>query len=304
MNKLKNKIGYYLSASLYYIFLVPLSFLPFTFIYWLSNGAAFALEYVFKYRKQVILQNLTKAFPLKSLKEIKVFRSQFYQHFTDVLFESLKNISISKATIEKKVHFKNIELTDKLYQEESDILFLLGHFGNWELICTALPLAVKYETIGIYKPLRNVFFDEKVKAIRARFGLKLVPVQETKKSITEKTQKPKAIILLTDQSPSQANSSFWTSFLNQETAILMGAEKFSRIYNMPVVFLNVKQVKRGYYEIQFELFEKADNTKEIGEITEWHTQKLEKEITENPALWLWSHKRWKLKRPKKEAEEK
>ena len=70
MNKLKNKIGYYLSASLYYIFLVPLSFLPFTFIYWLSNGAAFALEYVFKYRKQVILQNLTKAFPLKSLKEI------------------------------------------------------------------------------------------------------------------------------------------------------------------------------------------------------------------------------------------
>ena len=87
------------------------------------------------------------------------------------------------------------------------------------------------------------------------------------------------------------------TFLNQDTPVFYGAEKYAKEYNSPVVFGTIHKVKRGFYELEFEtLCETPQNTL-TGEITEMNTKRLEKDILDKPQFWLWTHRRWKHKLP-------
>ncbi|MBA3972565.1 MAG: hypothetical protein H0X46_10595 [Bacteroidetes bacterium] len=87
------------------------------------------------------------------------------------------------------------------------------------------------------------------------------------------------------------------TFLNQDTGVLYGAEKFAKEYDQPVLYGRINKVKRGHYS--FEFAETTLHPKETaqGEITEMVTRMLEKDIIKDPQYWLWSHRRWKHKRP-------
>jgi KDO2-lipid IV(A) lauroyltransferase len=106
-----------------------------------------------------------------------------------------------------------------------------------------------------------------------------------------------ATIFAIDQSPSNANNCHWMTFLNQDTGVLFGTEKFAKEYDQPVLYGRINKEKRGYYSSDF--FETVDHPKETqtGELTEMVTRFLEKDIIATPQYWLWSHKRWKHKRP-------
>jgi KDO2-lipid IV(A) lauroyltransferase len=101
---------------------------------------------------------------------------------------------------------------------------------------------------------------------------------------------------IADQTPSPEKA-YWTTFLHQDTPVFWGTEAIARKLNYPVVYASVYKVKRGYYSIAAEtLFEEPKDTKE-GEISEAHTRKLERDIQQHPSIWLWSHRRWKHRRP-------
>ena len=55
------------------------------------------------------------SFPDKSEKEILKIERQFYHHFTDILAEGIKNLSISKRELSKRLVVENSELMNKLY---------------------------------------------------------------------------------------------------------------------------------------------------------------------------------------------
>jgi KDO2-lipid IV(A) lauroyltransferase len=83
------------------------------------------------------------------------------------------------------------------------------------------------------------------------------------------------------------------TFLNQDTAVMFGTEKYAKEYNYPVIFAGVNKIKRGMYEIWFELLEENPLDTPHGEITEKHTRRLEQQILAQPEYYLWTHKRWK-----------
>jgi KDO2-lipid IV(A) lauroyltransferase len=95
------------------------------------------------------------------------------------------------------------------------------------------------------------------------------------------------------------DSAHWMTFLNQDTSVFTGPEKLAAKFNYPVVFMNIKRPRRGYYEIFPELLIAEPKETQPNEISERFTRRLEKEIIEDPVIWLWSHKRWKHKRPQK-----
>src|SRR5690606_16613261 len=96
-----------------------------------------------------------------------------------------------------------------------------------------------------------------------------------------------------DQTPSRKESVYFAPFLNQPTPIFKGIEKIASKMDFPVIYCHIDRVRRGYYSAKFTtLVEKPSKCPE-NEITNIHTQFLEKIICEKPELWLWSHKRWK-----------
>ncbi|MCW3070226.1 MAG: Lipid biosynthesis acyltransferase [Bacteroidetes bacterium] len=282
---------------LYYLVILPISSLPFPVLYALSDFLYVIFYHVTGYRKKVILGNIQRSFPEKTEKEHIVICKKFYHHFCDLTLESLKTFTISEKQVAKRVIFKNPELIDKYYEQGRSVIIAGGHYNNWEIFAVAVDALIKHKAIGIYKPLSNKYFDEKMRNTRSKYGLYMISTRDVKKVFDEEINNLTATIFAIDQSPSNPDNCYWMEFLNQETGVLFGAEKYAREYNYPVVYGRINKEKRGHYS--FEFFEVTDKPLETayGEITEKATKMLEQDIRNQPEYWLWSHRRWKHKKP-------
>lgn len=290
------KFRNYLKYAPFYFF----SILPFFLLYAISDFLYFLVYYVFQYRKAVVKENLRRSFKNYSPKELLKIEKRFYQHFCDVLFESLKTMSISRSHFVKRFKFKNPELLQQLFDEEKSIILYAAHQGNWEWF-SSLPLfAPYYQSLSFYQPLSNSYFDGLMKTIRERFGVVCIESNKGFKTLLHyRSKKTKTLCLVIgDQSPSKSSAKHWTYFFDTETAFLTGAEKMAEKIEQVLVFPSIKKIKRGYYEVEFILIEKNDADKANYSMTDAYANILEKSIKESPELWLWSHKRWKLKREK------
>lgn len=252
---------------------------------------------VWPYRKKVIETNLKHAFPDKSPHEIQVIRNLFYRHLADILVEGIKNFGISTNELRQRMTVDNPEIMRDLLKKKRNVLFVGGHYGNWEWVITGQALLFEQHAIGLGKPLSNSYFDAKINALRGRFGMEIVHAKNYKTFIDKHYDKGFAMLTLSDQSPGDSFKSYWTHFLNQPTAVLFGIEQMAHQYDLSVVFFRLNKVSRGHYTMQLELVCESVNGFNYGEITEVHTQLLEKQILQKPELWLWSHKRWKREIP-------
>jgi len=286
-----------LAKITYYIFIIPLSYLPLWILYLLTDFLYIVLLLVIPYRRKVVRKNLINSFPEKPIDEIKKIEKQFYKHFTDLLAEGIKNLTISQKELSRRLVVDNQELMDSLYSQNKSVLLVSGHYNNWEWLITTQNTLFKHQAMGIGMPLSSKFWDKKINECRSRYGMKVVNAKNLKESIKNEVEKPLAILILSDQSPADSRKSYWMNFLNQQSAVIFGTEQMANEYDFSVVFFKMVKVKRGYYKMVLELITSTPKSIEWGKITEAHTHLLEKEIIENPQFWIWSHKRWKREIP-------
>jgi KDO2-lipid IV(A) lauroyltransferase len=285
----------FINSLLYYLVIIPISLLPFPLLYGLSDFLFFLFYYIFRYRKKIVLDNIQRSFPEKSHQEHLEICKKFYRHFCDLILESLKTFSISEKQVLKRVTCKNPEVINKYYDRQQSVIVAGGHYNNWELFAVAVNALIKHKAIGIYKPLSNIYFDKKMRDTRSKYGLYMISTKIVKQIFEQEANNLTATIFAIDQSPSNPKSAHWMKFLNQDSAVLFGTEKYAKEYNYPVVYGRINKEKRGYYS--FEFFDVTDRPASTGhgEITEKITQLLEKDIRHIPQYWLWSHRRWKHK---------
>jgi KDO2-lipid IV(A) lauroyltransferase len=284
-----------ITRILYYILIVPISILPYPILYFISDILYVTLYRVIGYRKEIVLTNLKNSFPNKNNEELKIIAHKFYHHFCDIIMESLKGFTISEKQLRKRLIIKNPNFSNIFADKGKSIIFVGGHYNNWEMCAQAFSMYSNHQCMAIYKPLSNVFFNSKIKKSRSRFGLELISMQQTKDSFI-KASDPRAIVFGSDQNPSNPKRAHWVKFLNQDTAVLFGLEKYSKEFDWPVVFVSISKVKRGYYEAEYSLITDKPNEQPHGKITEDFTIRLEKDIINQPQYWLWTHKRWKHKK--------
>jgi len=286
-------IGYYV----FYGFAQFISILPFSCIY-LFADLLYILLRITGYRSKIILNNLRNSFPEKSEKEIQKIRKEYLHFMADYILESIKGITISKEEISNRVRVSNIEILYHFKNINQSIIATAGHYGNWEMCGLGASLVIPQPLIGVYKPLTNVRFEKLMGKVRQKWGLELVPMWEVADSFEKSHNKRTTIhIMVGDQSPSDPNKAYWTRFLNQDTAYHYGIEKYARRYNYPVVFCKVNCIKRGHYHIEIIDLIPSPNEHNPNEITEICKNYLEQIIKDNPVPWLWSHNRWKHKKP-------
>ena len=289
MNKIVGKTGIF--------FLNIFGLLPLWLMYLFADVFYVISYHLIGYRKKIVLQNLQNSFPEKSKKEIGQISKAFYRHLADFTFETIKAFNISEETLKKRIRYKNPEVLNDLYNQGKSVALLSGHYGNWEWIL-ALPKFIQHQLNAIYRPMQNKQFNDYMKKTRSRFGAFLMPAHIALRTTLEleKAGQLSATYYLTDQTALK-DTHYWMMFLNQETAVFPGPEKIASRLKQAVVFMDIQKVRRGYYEVEFtKLFDDASQTKEF-EVTKAHTKFLEDIIRKRPEFWLWSHKRWKHKRP-------
>ena len=279
----------------YYILIVPISLLPYPILYFISDILYLVIYKLIRYRKEVVLTNLKNSFPNKKNEELKIITNKFYHHLCDIIMESLKGFTISEKQLRKRLIIKNPDFSNKFADKAQSIIFVGGHYNNWEICAQAFAMYSNHKCMAIYKPLSNTFFNSKIKKSRSKFGLELISMKQTRYSFI-KASNPRAIVFGSDQNPANPNRAHWLKFLNQDTGVLFGVEKYSKEFDWPVVFVSISKVKRGYYEVEYSLITDKPTEQPHGKITEDFTRRLEHDIINQPQYWLWSHKRWKHKK--------
>lgn len=277
------------------IFLSSLiSKLPFRLLYLLADLLFLVLFYVLRYRRKVTQNNLCNAFPEKSPSERDLIERKYYRFLADMIMESFKMNSMSEETVRRRCRMNNPEEINRHYKDGRGVLLATGHYANWEWGNLSLSLASDETFYVIYKPLTNKSFEVFLNKMRSRFGAVMVPMKLTMRKIIELKNQKYMFGFASDQTPTRHESQYFTSFLNQPTAVFLGLEKIAKTTGNPIVFCHINRLKRGYYEYTFEtIVSDPKNTAEY-EITDLHTRKLEQIIRQKPELWLWSHKRWKF----------
>jgi KDO2-lipid IV(A) lauroyltransferase len=295
-----------MSAIIYYLtlpFLYLISYLPFKLLYLVSDLFYVLIYKVFAYRKKVVTENLKNSFPEKTTAEINQIRDGFYHYFCDLILETIKNLSISPAALKK--HFSNDDLSafERYYKEKQSVIVVLGHLGNWELCGSYFCQLPIHQMYIIYHPLKNQHFDKLFNRMRTRLGGKIYPMKSAFRGMLKNRNEVTATAFVADQTPAP-RSAHWMPFLNQDTAVFKGVEVISRKLDYPVIYISVIREKRGQYRLHSELL--VEHPKELSEneLTELHSRRLQQDIISYPETWLWSHRRWKHKRPEKDHEKK
>jgi len=279
---------YQLVYGLFYL----ISLLPWRVIYLVSDFAYFLLYYVFKYRRNVVMGNLLTAFPGKTEQERVRIAKNFYKQFADNFIEVIKLISISKKELQRRFT-GNFELLSNLYDTGVNVQIHLGHFFNWEFANMAASSQCAYPFVIVYMPVKNKVLNRLFYNLRQRFGSLMVAATDFKKEFMQYSKGRYALVLVGDQNPGNPDDAFWAPFFNKLTPIVKGPEKGAKINRAAVVMAKFYPVKRGHYQIHFELLTTQPRSLPDGEITKKMLQFIEQAIREHPSCYLWSHKRWK-----------
>lgn len=279
---------------LIYPFLWFVSVLPFPILYKLSDFVYFLVYYIIKYRKKSVRDQLQSTLPNYSKEELLKIEKKFYAHLCDLFLEMIKTMSISEKEIAKRFRFTNLELIKDLELQKKSIAIMCAHYASYEWVIS-LNKFIDFKGYAIYKKINNFYFDDLVRKIRLRFKANLITTKETMPVIEENYRKNILGVygFASDQSPQLHAARHWKDFLGINVPVYTGAEMLAKKFDMNVVFLRTKKIKRGYYEATFEIL--AQNVKEIPDyqITDKFLNLVEKQILEAPEFYFWTHKRWK-----------
>lgn len=272
--------------------------LPFWLIYLMSDIFYVLIYHVFRYRRKVVNQNLVNSFPEKSKAEIRQITKKFYHHLADLGLETLKYSRMTEKELDERLTMHKLEIMNDCFDQGKSVILLNVHYGNWEW-CLSIQRYLHAQFLIVYNPMRNnKAFEDFLIRSRNRFGSESIPVHQSARVAMSlnKAEKPAGLALAADQTPPR-NAQFWTTFLNQETAFFPGPMKISAKTNQPVIIQYALKTRRGHYDVFNEmLIEKpADHTPE--EIMLAYVNRVEEIIRAQPEYWLWSHRRWKHKRP-------
>jgi len=287
---------------LLYILIYPIiwfiSILPFPVLYLLSDIIYFLVYRVIKYRKRVVRANIALALPHLSQEERTIIEKKFYSHMCDLFLEMAKTLSISRKEIEKRYTFSNMEVYHELEKKEKSIALLCAHYASYEW-AVSMNYHINYVGYGVYKKLGNPYFDKLVRKIRSKFQSHLIDSKETIPTMASNFRSKTYSVygLVSDQSPKLSAAHHWQKFMGVEVPVHTGGEMLAKKYDMNVIFLKTKKLKRGYYQASFEILSDG-NAKDIPnyEITDNFLKLVEQQIYEAPEFYLWTHKRWKHRR--------
>jgi Kdo2-lipid IVA lauroyltransferase/acyltransferase len=280
---------YYIIYPLLYLF----SLLPFFILYGISDFLAFLMFHVIKYRKDIVFNNLKIAFPEKTKEERTKIAKKFYQYLADTFIESIKFISISKKQLLKR-SAGSFDLINDLIDKGYNINLMAGHQFNWEFANLLYAINLKIPFVGIYAPISNkaigrIFFN-----FRKRYGTVLISALDFKNKMHEVFEKQYMIALAADQNPSNPNTGYWLNFFGRPIPFVAGPEKGAIKKNAAVVYVGFKKIKRGFYQFDTTLLcEEGGKTKD-GELTRLYRNILEETVRQDPANYLWSHRRFKF----------
>jgi KDO2-lipid IV(A) lauroyltransferase len=274
-----------------------LSRLPMWALYAFSAFVYFLAYYLVRHRHKVIADQLAKVFPAKTAAERNALHRRYLKNFCDVLVEVLKSVSMTPEDIVAHVQIRNIDEARKYLDAGKSVMLVTSHLCNWEWLLQGVALQLGYPLDAAYKPLHDQWAERLMLGVRSRFGARLIPAKDLLADFLRRRGVVRALAMNADQAPVSTDKRYWTQFLGQDTAFYIGAEQIARATRLPLMYVSMRRVRRGYYEGELHVLWDGREAVEPNGITERYARTCEVDVLKSPADWLWSYRRWRLQKP-------
>jgi KDO2-lipid IV(A) lauroyltransferase len=271
--------------------------LPMRALYAFSAFLYVLAFYVVRHRHQVIRDQLEKAFPDLSGAQRALIHKRFLKNFCDVMVEVLKSASMTESEMCARMKILNLDVARRYLDAGQSVMFVTSHLCNWEWLLHGVTLQLGYPVDAAYKPLHDQWAERLMLEIRSRFGARLVPAKELLADFLRRRAIVRAVAMNADQAPVSTDKRYWTQFLGQDTAFYIGAEQIARATRLPVMYVAVRRIRRGYYEVELKPLWDGREVTAPNTVTERYARACEIDVLKSPADWLWSYRRWRLKKP-------
>jgi KDO2-lipid IV(A) lauroyltransferase len=257
-------------------------------------------------RRAIAIDNLSHAFPNKTRGEIKRIALGAFQNYAICISEFLWFPRLTPERLRKLVRMINVDLAAEVHSRGKGVVFVSGHFGNWELSALALAHFTGYPMTIIVQNQRNRLVNEVINKYRCIWGNSVVPMESSAREILKKLSEGQAVGILADQSAPMEG--IYVDFFGRPAATHDGPAIFSLRIGAPLVIGFLVRQAKGRYEIRYEEIPATDlhdySEENVVELTRRHVAVLERYVRQYPDQWLWMHRRWKHsdKAPKAKTE--
>ena len=272
-----------------------LSRVPLPILYRTVGVLSWLLGSIFRYRLNVVTNNLETAFPHWSKATLVRERAKFYRHLTTNTLEILATEQLNDDELRQRVTFDNAELlADVSDNFQTSIIVLTLHQGNWEWLLQRAALEYPIPLAPVYKKLHNPAADQFMLGLRSLRNAQPVEMRGVAKNFIRNRRQPRIVAMLADQSPGHRERAHRTTFLHQDTAFYSGAAQLARATGFPVVFADCAPISQGRYHCTLTEITRQPKQMDEGAITEQYARLTEQAIQRSPHSWLWTNRRWKL----------
>lgn len=276
---------------------------PHWFKYYLVEPLLFFLLYhCLRYRRRVVAENLGRSFSERSEAERRTLCRKYYHTLAEVSIDTLNMAHMPPRKLRRAFSVRHVEEHNRAVAGR-DWIAMLAHYGCWEYGSYWGLYAEQQMLVAAYHPLHNPVIEAFYRRLRGDGRImRAVPMGDFLRFYLRHRDegiegRRLALGLIADQNPPLRPDSHWFRFLNQETVFFDGAEKLALRCRLPVYFAWTDRVGRGRYELTFKRIYDGEEPVAPNEITERYVRLLEAMIVARPELWIWSHRRWKHKRP-------
>ena len=241
----------------------------------------------------ISLNNLSIAFSNFSENEKKEIIKQMWANYGKIFSEYMfikkfrKNLKFSN-----KIQIENQEELEKIKHEGKPVIFISGHFNNFELMAMHIEKS-EIDLAAVYRPLNNNFLNPIMEHIRKRYICK----KQIKKGISgtkeilKEFKNGTSIALMIDQRVSEGVE---CNFFGKTALTTTIPAQFIKKFNTSVVPIYIERLENDSFRIKILKEIKFPEETSIFEITKKLNEVLEKMIKSNPDQWIWTHNRWKI----------
>jgi KDO2-lipid IV(A) lauroyltransferase len=279
------------------LFTLPLAIIPYRISLKVGKALGIIVFFVWKSRREIAIENLTEAISRNSIQTSSDPESIIKQNFGNLgksLVETVKiNYGLGYQII-KHVEIKGIENYEKAREKGNGIVPIIGHCGNWELM--AIALSKKLTKINVIaRPQNNLYINRIIERTREKYGNHIIYKKGALKNIFSSLKRNEVVGILMDQSVVKAEGVI-IDFLGKRASTMKIPALIARKTGASVLPAFIRRTNGGHIieigdEVELDISPDLDTA--VLNDTIKFTSYIEEYIRQNPAEWLWMHRRWK-----------
>ncbi|MDC0353762.1 lysophospholipid acyltransferase family protein [Candidatus Pelagibacter sp.] len=255
------------------------------------GGKLFEIIGPFFRSKTLIHSNIKKAIPEISFKKLDKITKLMWNNYGRVFAEYIFIKDFRTGKLASQIEIDGQEILDEIKKLDKPVIFISGHFGNFELMAMYLE-KTGINLSAIYRPLNNIFLNRIIEKIRKKYICK----NQIKKGIggikklISLQKKNCSTALMIDQRVSEGIKS---NLFNKEALTTTIPAQLVKKFDMPIVPIYIERINGINFKITINKPLKFSNETSTKDITDELNRILAKMIILNPEQWIWSHNRWK-----------